>query len=100
MPGRDVGAHATRGEVLDGKPERSAVDSVDDQAEVAGEGRDDLGGAETAKALLRCGGNEHTLAEREPGDSSACSAVTNPGCWQRGGLRVGYLVGDRRQSGG
>ena len=48
--GRDVDDDATRGDVLDGKAERRASDSVDDQVEVAGEGLDDVGGAEPRRS--------------------------------------------------
>ncbi len=50
--GRDVDDAATRGDVLDGKAERRASDSVEDQVEVAADGLDDLGRAETAKEFF------------------------------------------------
>jgi len=114
-----------RGDVLDGKAEGLAPDAVDDQVEVAGDALDDFGSAETAKELLRCRALAHQCCDvgaalageldREPPDAAGCtrdqhalaehqasdlecSQRRHTGGGQRGGLRVGYHVGDRRQS--
>ena len=61
--GCDVDDDAMRGDVLDGEAECRASDSVDDHVEVAREGLDDVGGAETAEELLRSGGVAHQCGD-------------------------------------
>jgi hypothetical protein len=40
-------------------------------------------------------GDQHAFAQHQAGDFERPQSG-HSGCWQRGGLRVGYLVGDHR----